>query len=229
MKNAIVFFCLALTLSACEQDATLTDPAAPRDLELELGNFSTEANSATFTPYERISELVFVDADGQEYTFRMRQRNRREGYRYSDIYPHPTESARRVNYLYTGDYNQYEFACAELGARLKVLLRPGLCGDPRLSTEDRVQDHLQVFGIGFNPLDFYNRTPTLDIEIPARSQCQDDSRKYGQLTLLDHTFTEVYYSRLFWQGRPLAFYYSPSQGIVAFETDYLLAVLDRSF
>jgi hypothetical protein len=229
MKEVSLLFLFLLALASCERGVVLQEPTGPQDLDLDLGNFPAQPASLAFTPYEQVSELVFVDARGQEYSFKMIQEIRREGYRYTDTYPHPTEANQRVNYQYTGSYYEYEFSSAELGARLEVILRPALCNDPRLATEDRVLDHLQIFGVGFNPLDVYNEIPTLDIEIPTRGLCSAERRKYGELTLLGRTFSEVYYSQLFWQGRPLAFYYTPTQGIVAFETSYLLAVLDRSF
>ncbi|PSR10523.1 MAG: hypothetical protein DA408_16910 [Bacteroidetes bacterium] len=228
MKHILLLSSLIFWAS-CSNTVVVDNEVDPVKQSIDLGFYALTPLGKRYTPYDNLRTLVFQDATGQAYTFQLTQPIYNDFYRFFQLFPHPTVGNQQVEYTYVGERFNYDWICADLGAKLSVVVRPAICTDPQLRTEDVLLDHLTVAGIGFNNGDVALSAPALDVNIRDRMVCTAGGRYLGTVTLLDREFTEVSYARQYLDNRFLEIYYSPSKGIVAFGTRYLFAVLDRSF
>jgi hypothetical protein len=228
MKH-VLLLCSLLIWASCSNTIIVDNEVDPVKQSIDLGFYPLTSLGQNYTPYDNLRTLVFQDAAGAEYTFQLTQPIYSDFYRFFQTFPHPTLVNQQVEYTYVGKRSNFDWICAGLGAKLSVVVRPGICFDPQLREEDQLRDHLTVTGVGFNDGDVALSAPALDVDIRDRTVCAAGGRYLGTVTLLGREFTEVSYARQYLGTRYLEVYYSPARGIVAFGTSYLFAVLDRSF
>ncbi len=217
---------IALFLSTCTPE-TFRDELDEQPAEqFDLGAYTLSETALAFTPYFQKSELVFVDSIGQEYQFSMTAPAYVPAYQFVSRYPHPHEADQEVEYRYSGEHYIFDFQSMQLGAKLTVALRPGLCTNPNLRADGRVLDHLRIDARGFNQYDLLAKDPVVEISILADDLCTE-GRKLGTFSYLDRSFSDVYYSERIFRGHAMGIYYNNEKGVVAIETPYLFAVLDR--
>jgi len=227
LKRLLYLLLPLLFLGACTEPIVRQAPVVLNET-VSLGFFPFGANTPGFTPYYDQRTLVFENAEGIEYTFRMNQPILQNEYSYLKTFPHPDQPGKFVDYRYAGNRAYFEFVCTELGAKLIVALAPELCEDPQLNPEIVPKDFLQARGIGFNDGDVNLRDPTLSVDISNNRPCSG-GRKLGNIVLGGRAFTNVTSQRQDLGNRYFEVYYSPEEGIVAFGTTYLFLVLKEAY
>ena len=224
----LLFIISTLLLMGCPPTITIEEPIVP-SLEEDLGAFQLGAIARNFIPYQTVNTLVFITEDSTEYNFIMTAPQYIDNSSFQDIYPNPDDPEQSVYYRYNSDMQRFTFITSELGARFDLEVRSSICGDPQLLTEDIVFDFLHIRGTGFNSADITVLPAGFQLDITRDNFCGNGQR-IPQFNALGKNFTNVYSQSIdIYDTGFLRVFFNQTEGIVAFETPELFAVLDRKF
>lgn len=228
MVRLLLLLGITTFLLACPRTVEIEEPPI-FSLDQDLGNFQLSDLAENFVPYETVSTLVFVDENEEEYNFRMAAPQYIETLEFQDVFPNPDNPAQNVFYRYSSNIQRFTFTSSELGAMFRMEVRSGLCGDPQLETDDVVFDYLRIRGLGFNSGDITVITPGFQLNIDQDNFC-GTGQKVGPFEALGRSFEDVYTQSIdIGEDGFLQVLFNNEDGIVAFQTPEVFAVLDRKF
>ncbi|MEO0725227.1 MAG: hypothetical protein AAFZ63_11840 [Bacteroidota bacterium] len=228
MKRQILLLAIfAFLFTACTEPITREVPTKQNQI-VSLGFYPLSDITREFTPYFNVTTMIFVDAEGTEYEWRMQQPNITNSFSFTRTFPHPFQSGF-VDYKYAGERVIFEFLCSELGAKLLVQLEPDFCWDPMLDDDIVPTNYVNIRGRGFNANDVTLPNPVLSIATSENQACRG-ARNLGTVTLIDRSFDRVTTNRQELDDeRFLEVYFTPNEGLVGIRTGYMFLELKEAF
>lgn len=232
MRSYLFSLAVCFFLIACTPSIDRNLPEGEENLTISLPHQTIKSEALAFLPYFNRSQIVFTDENGQEVLFQAGQEVYVNHYSGLQSFPDPNGMFHAVDYQYTSDKYEFTYVSTLTGTLLKIELLPRICEDPRLATEDILEDQILISVLGFWPnLQYPFPNPVIQISADDKVVCiQDDftqSRRFAEVTLRGKTFREVFYvTRQIGLSQMEAFY-NKDWGLLAFRLDDIFWVVDR--